>query len=128
MTGFSKKRYDRFFRKRRKKDMTEQQQRPNNFVLISWKLLLLFALIICVIFGGVLDYYRMPTHFNTVTQEIEFQFAVPPNNILETQQAMGVPPLYIPRCNSSCLLRFGKDGEWIQDWNFAAEHGQYEEP
>ena len=108
-------------KKARSKQQKKEQQPINNFVRISWKLLLLSALSICIIFGGIAEYYRI----GTVKQKIKVLFAIPPE-ILEKQQLMSLPSL--PQCNSSCLSNFGKDGEWIQDWNFAAEYGQYEEP
>ena len=104
-------------KKARNKQQKKEQQPMNNFVRISWKLLLLSALSICIIFGGIAEYDRI----GTVKQKIKVLFAIPPD-ILEKQQLMSLPSL--PQCNSSCLSNFGKDGEWIQDWNFAAEYGQ----
>lgn len=79
--------------------------------ITSCKQLLLVALGIFVSFGCVSG-YRIA---NIVRQNIEMQIAIPSN----------IP---LPWCNSSCLLRFSKDDEWIQDWNFSVEHGQCEEP
>ncbi len=36
--------------------------------------------------------------------------------------------LHLPHCHSPCLQKFGKNGSWIQDWDFAELYGQYEEP
>lgn len=32
----------------------------------------------------------------------------------------------LPVCNDECLWKAGADGAWVQDWDFAREHGQYE--
>ena len=65
-------------KKARNKQQKKEQQPMNNFVRISWKLLLLSALSICIIFGGIAEYYRI----GTVKKKIKALFAIPPN-ILE---------------------------------------------
>jgi len=34
----------------------------------------------------------------------------------------------MPSCNSHCLSSMGKDGAWVQDWNFAKNYGQFPLP
>lgn len=33
-----------------------------------------------------------------------------------------------PECQDSCLWKSGINGSWVQDWDSAREHGQYEKP
>lgn len=34
----------------------------------------------------------------------------------------------MPSCNSYCLSSMGKEGSWVQDWNFAKNYGQFPLP
>jgi len=34
----------------------------------------------------------------------------------------------LPICKSKCLWSTGKNGSWIQDWNFSKHHAQYPQP
>ena len=38
------------------------------------------------------------------------------------------PKLVPSPCTNKCLWNSGRNGSWVQDWDFAKEHGQYPDP
>jgi hypothetical protein len=45
-----------------------------------------------------------------------------------SSQNTSKPKLVPSPCTNKCLWNSGRNGSWVQDWDFAKEHGQYPNP